>query len=41
MAALTDCIREQVAALIRRLYPPSEKDPKRPTFRGLQAMARA
>jgi len=41
VVALTDCDREQVAAFIRRLYMAGVKDPKRLTFKGLQAMARA
>jgi hypothetical protein len=41
VVALTDCDREQVAAFIRRLYLAGVKDPKRLTFKGLQAMARA
>jgi hypothetical protein len=40
VVALTDCDREQVAAFIRRLYLAGVKDPKRLTFKGLQAMAR-
>jgi len=40
IVALTDCDREQVAAFIRRLYLTGVKDPKRLTFKGLQAMAR-
>jgi hypothetical protein len=38
---LTDCDRDRVAAFIRRLYLSGVKDPKRLTFKGLQAMARA
>jgi hypothetical protein len=41
VVALTDCDREAVAAFIRRLYLSGVKDPKRLTFKGLQAMARA
>ena len=41
VVALTDCDREQVTAFIRRLYLAGVKDPKRLTFKGLQAMARA
>ena len=41
VVALTDCDREEVAAFIRRLYLAGVKDPKRLTFKGLQAMARA
>jgi hypothetical protein len=33
--------REQVTAFIRRLYLAGVKDPKRLTFKGLQALARA
>jgi hypothetical protein len=40
VVALTDCDREQVAAFIHRLYLAGVKDPKRLTFKGLQAMAR-
>lgn len=40
IVALTDCDREQVAAFIRRLYLTGVKDPKRLTFKGLQAIAR-
>jgi hypothetical protein len=39
--ALTDCDREAVATFIRKLYLAGIKDPKRLTFRGLQATARA
>ena len=38
--ALTDCDRDAVTAFIRRLYLAGVKDPKRLTFKGLQAMAR-
>jgi hypothetical protein len=41
VVALTDCDREQVTAFIRRLYLAGVKDPKRLTFKGLQAMSRA
>jgi hypothetical protein len=41
VVALTDCDRDAVAAFIRRLYLAGVKDPKRLTFKGLQAMARA
>ena len=37
---LTDCDREAVVAFIRKLYLSGVKDPKRLTFKGLQAMAR-
>jgi hypothetical protein len=40
VVALTDCDREQVAAFIRGLYLAGVRDPKRLTFKGLQAMAR-
>jgi hypothetical protein len=40
VVALTGCDREQVAAFIRGLYLGGVKDPKRLTFKGLQAMAR-
>ncbi len=40
VVALTDCDREMVAAFIRRLYLDGVKDPKRLTFKGLQALAR-
>jgi hypothetical protein len=38
VVALTDCDREQVTAFIRRLYLAGVKDPKRLTFKGLQAL---
>ena len=41
VVALTDCDRDTVAAFIRRLYLAGVKDPKRLTFKGLQAMTRA
>jgi hypothetical protein len=40
VVALTDCDREQVTAFIRRLYLAGVKDPKRLTFKGLQALSR-
>ena len=40
VVALTDCDREAVVAFIRRLYLAGVKDPKRLTFKGLQAMTR-
>jgi hypothetical protein len=40
VVALTDCDREQVTAIIFRLYLAGVKDPKRLTFKGLQAMTR-
>jgi hypothetical protein len=39
VVALTDCDREQVTAFIRKLYLAGVKDPKRLTFKGLQALA--
>ena len=41
VVALTDCDRESVATFIRRLYLAGIRDPKRLTFKGLQAMSRA
>jgi hypothetical protein len=41
LVVLTDCDRETVAAFIRRLYLAGVKDPKRLTFKGLQALARS
>jgi len=40
VVALTDCDRDTVADFIRRLYLSGVKDPKRLTFKGLQALAR-
>jgi hypothetical protein len=40
VVALTDCDREAVISFIRRFYLAGIKDPKRLTFKGLQAMAR-
>lgn len=40
VAALTDCDREALATVIRKLYLAGVKDPKRLTFKGLQAVAR-
>jgi hypothetical protein len=40
LVALTDCDRDAVAAFVRRLYLAGVKDPKRLTFKGLQAMGR-
>jgi len=40
VVALTGCDREQVTILIRRLYLAGMKDPKRLTFKGLQAVSR-
>ena len=39
VVALTDCDREMVAAFIRRLYLAGVRDPKRLTFKGLQAIS--
>jgi hypothetical protein len=41
VVALTDCDREAVTALIRKVYLAGVKDPKRLTFKGLQALARS
>ena len=41
VVALTDCDREAVIAFIRRLYLAGVTDPKRLTFKGLQALSRA
>ncbi len=41
IVALVDCDRDAVTAFIRRLYLAGVKDPKRLTFKGLQAVARA
>ena len=41
VVALTDCDRDVVTAFIRRFYLAGVKDPKRLTFKGLQALARA
>ena len=41
LVALTDCDRDAVAAFVRRLYLAGVKDPKRLTFKGLQAMGRS
>jgi hypothetical protein len=38
--ALTDCDRDTVTAFIRSFYLAGVKDPKRLTFKGLQALAR-
>jgi len=40
VVALTDCDRDAVTAFIRRLYLAGVTDPKRLTFKGLQAMAK-
>jgi len=39
VVALTGCDRDAIAIFIRRLYLAGVKDPKRLTFKGLQAMA--
>ena len=41
IVALTDCDREAAAAFIRRLYLAGVKDPKRLTFKDLQALQRS
>lgn len=41
VVALTDCDREALTAFIRRLYLAGVRDPKRLTFKGLQALARS
>ena len=41
LVALTDCDREAAIVFIRRLYLAGVKDPKRLTFKGLQAMGRS
>jgi hypothetical protein len=41
VVALTDCDREMVTTFIRRFYLAGVKDPKRLTFKGLQAIAQA
>ena len=41
IVALTDCDRDVIAAFVRRMYLAGVKDPKRLTFKGLQAMAGA
>ncbi len=38
IVALTDCDRDAVATFVRRFYLAGIKDPKRLTFKGLQAM---
>jgi hypothetical protein len=38
VVALTDCDREAAVTFIRRLYLAGIRDPKRLTFKGLQAM---
>ena len=39
VVVLTDCDRDVVAAFIRRMYLAGVRDPKRLTFKGLQALA--
>ena len=39
VVALTGCDRDSVTTFIRRLYLAGVKDPKRLTFKGLQALA--
>ncbi len=41
VVALTDCDRDMVAVFIRRFYLSGVKDPKRLTFKGLQALSQA
>ena len=41
IVALTDYNRDAVVAFIRRAYLAGVKDPKRLTFKGLQALAQA
>lgn len=41
IVALTDCDRDVVTAFIRRLYLAGVRDPKRLTFKGLQAVGRS
>ena len=38
VVALTDCDRDAVIAFIRKLYLAGVRDPKRLTFKGLQAL---
>ncbi|WP_322518397.1 hypothetical protein SR870_22470 [Rhodopseudomonas palustris] len=40
IVALTGCDRQAVTEFIRRFYLAGVKDPKRLTFKGLQAFAR-
>jgi hypothetical protein len=40
LVALTDCDRAAAIAFVRSLYLSGVKDPKRLTFKGLQALAR-
>jgi hypothetical protein len=41
VVALTDCDREAAVAFIRKFYLAGVRDPKRLTFKGLQALARS
>ena len=41
VVALTDCDRNAVVVFIRQLYLAGVRDPKRLTFKGLQALSRA
>ena len=41
VVTLTNCDRDTVVAFIRRLYLEGIRDPKRLTFKGLQAIARS
>jgi hypothetical protein len=38
IVALTDCDRDAAVAFIRKLYLAGVRDPKRLTFKGLQAL---
>lgn len=38
VVALTDCDRDAIIAFIRKLYLAGVRDPKRLTFKGLQAL---
>lgn len=40
VVALTGCDRDAVIVFIRRMYLDGVRDPKRLTFKGLQALAR-
>jgi len=40
IVALTDCDREAATAFVRKCYLAGVRDPKRLTFKGLQALAR-
>jgi hypothetical protein len=40
VVALTGCDRDQVATFIRQFYLAGVRDPKRLTFKGLQAVSR-